>query len=81
MTVSVLSLRNTDSGLQKLLNTKFDFWRGAPRSSRSLKVRNVVIRQKIEVTQRILKRLENVLKCYGGVVSMVNSKRSKRVMT
>jgi len=46
-----------------------------------LKVRNVVIRQKIWVTQRILKRLENVLKYYGGIVNMENNRRSKRVMT
>jgi hypothetical protein len=54
MTESMLSLGNMDTGLQvkgKLLSTKIDFWREAPRISRFLKVRNTVIRQKIGVTQ------------------------------
>jgi len=72
MTESMLSLADMDSGLQakeKLLSTETDFWRRAPRISRFREVRNVVTRKKIWLTERILKRLENVLQFYGGAVA------------
>jgi hypothetical protein len=54
-----------------LLSTEMDFWRRAARTSRILKVRNEVIREKMGVTQTILGRMENnVLKWYGHVLRM-----------
>jgi hypothetical protein len=42
-----------------LLSTETNFWRKAARTSRILKVRNEVIRDKMGVTQTILERMEN----------------------
>jgi hypothetical protein len=53
---------------KKLLGTEMDVWRRAARTTRLLKVRREAIREKMQVTQRILERLENkMLKWYGHV--------------
>lgn len=65
-----------------LLSTEIDFWRRAPRTSRLLKVRNEVIREKMGVTQTVLERMENnALKCYGHVVCMEDKRWPQQIMT
>ena len=59
-----------------------DFWRRAARTSRLLKIRNEVIREKVGVAQTILERIKNnALKWYGNVVHMEDKRRPKQIMT
>jgi hypothetical protein len=46
---------------KKSFSTEIGFWRRAARTSRLLKVRNEVIREKMGITQLIVGRLENNL--------------------
>lgn len=65
-----------------LLHTEIDFWRRAPRTSRVLKVRNKIIREKIGVIQTILEIMENsALKWYGHVVCMEDKRWPKQIIT
>jgi hypothetical protein len=65
-----------------LLRTEIDFWKRAARTSRLLKVRNEVIRERMRVTQTILERLDNImLKYYGQVVCMEDNRWRKRIKT
>ena len=53
---------------KKLLSAEMDVWRRAAWTTRLLKVRNEAIREKMQVTKRILERLEkNMLKWCGQV--------------
>ena len=55
--------------------------RRAAKTSRLLKVRNEVIREKMRVTQTILERMENsMLKWYGHLVRMEDKRWPKRIM-
>jgi hypothetical protein len=77
-----LQLGNLDSGLQiKASNVKYrNGFR--EKSSRLLKVRNEVIREKIGVTQTVLERMENnALKWYRHVVCMEDKRSPKQIMT
>jgi hypothetical protein len=50
-----------------------DFGKRAARTFRQTKNRKEVIREKLQVTQTIVERLEsNMLKCYGHVAGMEN---------
>ena len=44
---------------KKLLSTDMDVWRRAARTTKLLKVRNEAVGGKMQVTQRILERVEN----------------------
>lgn len=63
-----------DTGLQVKESTvkyRTDFWRRAARTSKLLKVRNEVIRERMRVRQKNFGRLDNItLKYYGQVVRM-----------
>jgi hypothetical protein len=50
--------------VNKLLATEMDFWRRSARKSRKKKVRNVTIRQIMEVGKNILELKKN---CYDGL--------------
>jgi hypothetical protein len=67
---------------KELLSTETDFWRRAARTSKILKVRNEVIREKMGGTQPILERKENnMLKWYGHVFRMEDNRWRKCIMT
>jgi len=67
-----LRLENFDTGIQfkeKAVGTEMDIQRRDARTSRLLKERNKVFRERMLVTQISSERMEtNVLKCYGHVV-------------
>ena len=74
-----------NTGLQVKESTvkyRTDFWRRAARTSKLLKVRNEVIKERMRVTQTILERLNNImLKYYGQIVRMEDKRWPKRIKT
>jgi len=58
-----------------------DVWRRAARTTRLLKVRNESIRGKMQVTQRILERLENNMLKWCGHVCMENNRWHNQITT
>jgi len=67
---------------ENMLDTETDFWRRAAMTSRLLKVRNEVMREKMHVTQTILERLDNnMFKWSGRVIRMEDNRWPKGIMT
>jgi len=67
---------------KKLLITEIDFWRGAARTFKMLKLRKKVTKEKISLTQTDLERMENnMLKCYGNVLRVGDNRWSERILT
>ena len=61
---------------KKLFSTETDFGKRAARTSRQMKVRKEVIRERMQVTQTIVERVEsNMLKCYGRVAGTEKNRR------
>jgi hypothetical protein len=60
---------------------EMDVWRRAARTTRLLKVRNEAIRKKMQVTQRILERLENKMLKWCRHVCMEDNRWHNQIMT
>jgi len=67
--------------VSKLNSTEMDFWRRSTRISRKDKIRNTIIKQKMNVTRSLLDDIKTKqLKWYGHVQIMEEGKLSKKVM-
>jgi hypothetical protein len=65
----------------KLLATEMDFWRRSARKSRKVKVRNVTIREVMEVRKNILEVIEeNRLRWFGHVKRMPGNRLPLKVL-
>ena len=65
----------------KLISTEMDFWRRSARISRKDKIRNNIIKQKMNVTKSLLEDIKTKqLKCYGHVQGMEEGRLPKKVM-
>jgi len=65
----------------KLNSTEMDFWRRSARISRKDKIRNNIIKQKMNVTTPLLEDIKTQqLKWYGHVQRMVDGTLPKKVM-
>jgi hypothetical protein len=65
----------------KLLATEMDYWRWSARKSRGERIRNIVIREMMEVEKTILERIEQKqLQWYGHVKRMENDRLPKTTM-
>jgi mevalonate kinase len=59
-----------------------DSWRRATRTSRMLKAGNEVIREKMEVIQKVFERMEkSMMKRYAHAVRTEDKRWPKRIMT
>ena len=65
----------------KLSSTEMDFWRRSPRISRKDKIRNNIMKQKMNVTKSLLEDITTKqLKWNGHIHRMEESRLSKKVM-
>jgi len=65
----------------KLNSTEMDFWRRSARISRKDKIRNTIIKQKMNVTRSLLEDIKTQhLKWYGHVQRMEEGRLPKKVM-
>jgi hypothetical protein len=65
----------------KLNSTEVDFWRRSARLSRKDKIRNTIIKQKMNVTRSLLEDINTKqLKWYGHVQRMEEGRLPKQVM-
>ena len=65
----------------KLNSTEMDFWRRSARISRKDKIRNTIIKQKMNVTRSLLDDIKTQqLKWYGLVEGMEEGRLPKKVM-
>jgi len=67
--------------ISKLNSTEMDYWRRPARISRKDKIRNIIIKQKMNVTRSLLDDIKTKqLKWYGHVQRMEEGKLPKKVM-
>ena len=65
----------------KLNSTEIDFWRRSARISRKDKIRNIIIKQKMNVTRSVLEDIKTKqLQWYGHVQRMEEGRLPKEVM-
>ena len=65
----------------KLNSTEMDFWRRSARISRNDKIRNTIIKQKMNVTRSLLDNIKTKqLQWYGHVQRMEEGRLTKEVM-
>ena len=63
----------------KLNSTEIDFWRHSARISRKDRIRNTIIKQKMNVTRSLLEHIKiQQLKWYGHVQRMEEGRLPKR---
>jgi hypothetical protein len=67
--------------VEKHNSTEMGFWRRSARISRNDKIRNNIIKQKMNVTRSLLEDIKiKQLKCYGHVQRMEDGRLPKKVM-
>jgi len=67
--------------VSKLNSTEINFWRRSARISRKNKIRNTIIKQKINATRSLLDDIKTKqLKWYGHVQRMEEGRLPKKVM-
>ena len=65
----------------KLNSTEMEFWRCSARISRKDKIRNNIIKQKMNVVRSLLEDIKTKqFQCYGNVQRMEEGKLPKEVM-
>ena len=65
----------------KLSSTEIDFWRRSARISRKDKIRNNIIKQKINVTGSVVEDIKTKqLQCYGHVQRIEEGRLPKKVL-
>ena len=78
LTYYILIMR---SSVEKLNFTEMDFWRRSARISRKHKIRNNIIKRKMNVTRSLLEDIKTKqLKWYGHVQRMEEGRLPKKVM-
>jgi len=66
--------------VSKLNSTEMDFWRRSARISRKDKIRNSIVKQKMNVTRSLLDDLKTKkLKLYGHVQRMEEGRLTKKL--